>query len=212
MRQGNTSIKDHVAKFKVLLADSGVTEDSPTALDYFQNSIQVPLLKKILDQDNVLEMLPEWYKKVLKIDNDYHKVQWIIKREGPKKEEGRPRWNFQKEKDNNAMDVDVITKVYNAMTDEERTELMKKGLCFRCQKGGHLSQDCPEKKGKATTSQPTATVPTPTPTVPKKMTAKELMAHIQSLMALLNDDKRPSSMTRPSRRVFDMENRFDVGL
>ena len=111
-----------------------------------------------------------------------------------------------------AMDVDVITKVYKAMTDEERTELIKKGLCFQCQKGGHLSQDCPEKKGKATTSQPTATIPTPTSAVPKKMMAKELTAHIQSLMALLNDDKRPSSMTRPSRRVFDMENRVDVGL
>ena len=74
MRQGNTSIKDHVAKFKVLLADSGVTEDSPAALDYFQKSIQVPLLKKILDWDNIPETLPEWYKKALKIDNNYHKV------------------------------------------------------------------------------------------------------------------------------------------
>ena len=90
MRQGNMSIKDHVAKFKVLLADSGVTEDSPAALDYFQKSIRVPLLKKILDRDNVPETLPEWYKKALKIDNDYHKVQQIIKRDGPKREEGKP--------------------------------------------------------------------------------------------------------------------------
>ena len=69
------------------------------------------------------------------------------------------------------MDVDVITKVYKAMTDEERAKLMKKGLCFRCRKEGHLSRDCPEKKGKVTISQPTATAPTPTPAVPKKMTA-----------------------------------------
>ena len=75
MRQGNISIEDHVAKFKVLLANSGVTEDSPAALDYFQKSIRVPLLKKILDRDNVPETLPKWYKKALKIDNDYHKVQ-----------------------------------------------------------------------------------------------------------------------------------------
>ena len=85
MQQGNTSIEDHVVKFKILLADSGVTEDSPTILDYFQKSIRVPLLKKILDRDNVLETLPEWYKKALKIDNDYHKVQRIIKRDGPKR-------------------------------------------------------------------------------------------------------------------------------
>ena len=134
MRQGNTSIEDHVAKFKVLLA-----EDSPTAIDYFQKSIRIPLLKKILDRDNVPETLPDWYKKVLKIDNNYHKVQRIIKRDGPKKEEGRPKWNFCKEKDDNAMDVDMITKVYKNMMDEERADLMKKGLCFRCCKVGHLS-------------------------------------------------------------------------
>ena len=49
MRQGNATIEDHVARFKVLLADSGVAEDSPAALDYFQKLIRVPLLKKILD-------------------------------------------------------------------------------------------------------------------------------------------------------------------
>ena len=88
------------------------------------------------------------------------------------------------------MDVDVITKVYKTITDEEKTELVRKGLCFRCQKGGHLSRDCPEKKGKATTPQPTATIPTPTPATPKKMTAKELTAHIRSLTALLNEDEK----------------------
>ena len=67
---------------------------------------------------------------------------------------------------------------------------MKKGLCFRCQKAGHLSRDCPEKKGKAAVPQSTATTPAPIPATLKKMTAKELMAHIQSLTALLNDDEK----------------------
>ena len=192
MQQGNTSIEDHIAKFKVLLANSRVAEDSPAALDYFQKSIRIPLFKKILDQDNVPETLPEWYKKALKIDNNYHKVQRIIRRDGLKKEEGRPKWNFQKEKDDNAMDVDVITKVYKTMTDEERANLMKKGLCFRCRKAGHLSQDCPEKKGKATTltPQPITTTSAPITTAPKKMTTKELTMHIRSLMALLNDEEK----------------------
>ena len=94
MRQGTASIEDHVAKFKVLLADSGVADDSPAALEYFQKSIQVLLLKKILDRDNIPETLEGWYKKALKIDNDYHKVQRIIRRDAQKKDEGKPRWNF----------------------------------------------------------------------------------------------------------------------
>ena len=179
-----------------------MTEDSHTALDYFQKSIRVPLLKKILDQDNVPETLPEWYKKALKIDNDYHKVQWIIKRDGPKKEEGKPRWNFQKERDENAMDIDVITKVYKTMTDKERTKLMKKGLCFWCRKLGHLSRGCPEKKGKAAVQQSTPTISTPTPATPKKMMAKELTAHIRSLMALLNDEEKMEFYDKAKKEGF----------
>ena len=191
MQQGNATIEDHVARFKVLLADSGVMEDSPAALDYFQKSIRVPLLKRILDRDNIPETLDEWYRKALKVDNDYHKVQRIIKRDAPKKDEGKPRWNFRKERDDSAMDVDVITKVYKKMTDEERTELMRKGLCFKCKKQGHFSRDCPEGKGQTTaTVTPKMTAPAPTPATPKKMTAKELTAHIRSLTALLNDEEK----------------------
>ena len=86
------------------------------------------------------------------------------------------------------MDVDVITKVFKTMTDEERTELMRKGLCFRCKKGGHLSRDCPERKGKTTTPQ--STTPAPTPATSKKMTAKELTAHICSLTALFSEEEK----------------------
>ena len=42
------------------------------------------------------------------------------------------------QKDPNAMNVDV-------MSIEERNELMKKGVCFRCKKTGHLSKDCPTR-------------------------------------------------------------------
>ena len=189
LRQGTTSIEDHIARFKVLLANSGVAEDSPTALDYFQKSIRVPLLKKILHRDDVPETLPKWYKKALKTDNNYHKVQRILRRDGPKKEELKPRWNFRKKKDDSAMDIDVITRAYKTMTDEERTELMKKGLCFQCKKAGHLSQDCPKKKGKPTTP-PTLAAPSTSSTTPKKMTVKELTAHIQGLMALLNNEEK----------------------
>ena len=47
------------------------------------------------------------------------------------------------------MDVDT-------MTTEKRTYLMRKGLCFKCEKPGHLSKDCDnegDKKGKGKTPQ-----------------------------------------------------------
>ena len=39
------------------------------------------------------------------------------------------------------MDVDVLTA-------EERSDLMRKGACFRCKEQGHLSRDCLNKEKK----------------------------------------------------------------
>ena len=95
------------------------------------------------------------------------------------------------------MDVDTITQSINAMTAEERTDFMRKGLCFRCKKPGHISRDCPEKKGNNTTPNMSNSTPsstsTHTPTVSnqqKKMTAKELTAHIRALTAMMNDGEK----------------------
>ena len=77
------------------------------------------------------------------------------------------------QKDLNTMDVD-------AMSIEERNELMKKGACFRCKKPGHLSKDCPMKNKITGTPQEAQ----------KKMTASKMYKHIQSLTAQLNDEEK----------------------
>ena len=59
------------------------------------------------------------------------------------------------------MDVD-------AMSIEERNELMKKGACFRCKKPGHLSKDC-------LTKNKTIEIPQE---VQKEMTPREMYKHI----------------------------------
>jgi hypothetical protein len=80
------------------------------------------------------------------------------------------------------MDVDVITTTMNAMTVKEREKFMKEGLCFWCRKPGHISRDCPLKKGNVQILTRPATSTTP----PKKMKDSELVAHIHSLTATLD--------------------------
>ena len=76
------------------------------------------------------------------------------------------------QKDPNAMDVD-------AMTTQERENIMRKGLCFGCKEPGHISRNCPKKnQGR-----------TPPPPLPqKKWKGKELHAHIKALIAQMEDD------------------------
>ncbi|POW11484.1 hypothetical protein PSTT_05277 [Puccinia striiformis] len=48
--------------------------------------------------------------------------------------------------DPDAMDLSALN---GRLSENEKTRMMKAGLCFRCAKKGHLSRDCPEKgKGK----------------------------------------------------------------
>jgi len=41
-----------------------------------------------------------------------------------------------------SMDIDTVV---NALSPEERQDLMKKGLCFFCKKSGHRVEDCNKK-------------------------------------------------------------------
>ena len=85
------------------------------------------------------------------------------------------------------MDID-------AMTTEQRDEVMKKGLCFGCGKQGHLSRDCPMKKRPTTSSTPPSYASTWAPALTnmqkKKMSGKELYTHIWSLTAQMDEEEK----------------------
>ena len=94
-------------------------------------------------------------------------------KEDEKKTEGR-KWNFSK-KDPNAMDVDI-------MTVEKQEQCMKNGLCFKCEKKGHLGKDCPPEEDKK--KAPVASFSQ------RKMKGKDAHTHIKALVALIDKDEK----------------------
>ena len=48
LKKGDATVKDHVAKYKILLRKAKIPEDSPPAIDYFLRSLPVPLQKDLL--------------------------------------------------------------------------------------------------------------------------------------------------------------------
>ena len=97
------------------------------------------------------------------------------------------------------MDID-------AMTTEQRDEAMKKGLCFRCGKQGHLSRDCLTKKRTTMSSTPPSYTltwaPALTSTQKKKMSGKELYTHIRSLTAQMDEDEKEKFLNEAKEEGF----------
>ena len=160
---------------KSLINKTEIQKDSPAAIDYFQKSLNIPLQKQLLSLPTPSTTLDEWTEWASHIDNNYRKMLQIFGRTpNNKKEEPKRHWHFQKrELDPNAMDV-------NTMTVKKCEEAMKKGLCFECGKPGHLNRDCPDKKKAIYACQ----------TPSKKMTPKELYAHIQSITKEMSETEK----------------------
>jgi len=73
------------------------------------------------------------------------------------------------------MDVDI-------MTVKKQERCMKNGLCFKCEKKGHLRRDCPPEEDKK--KAPAASF------LPRKMKGKDAHTHIKAMVALMDEDKK----------------------
>ena len=51
---------------------------------------------------------------------------------------------------------------FNRMTDAEHADHMKNGICFNCHKKGHISRECPERRGPKAAVRSMETVIAPT--------------------------------------------------
>jgi Zinc knuckle len=175
----NTSIEEHVSKFKMLVTRSKLAKND-AVVEYFRETLPIPLQRNIMSLSSPPTDLDGWYDWAVKLQNNFLRMKNAISKTQNRgnssssntnkktTEKGPRRFYFDpNQKDPNAMDVD-------SMTTEERTALMKKGACFICRMIGHLSRDCPNKKK----------------TPPPKMKGKELHAHVRALLAEMEEEDK----------------------
>jgi hypothetical protein len=180
MKMGqDTSIDEHVAKFKILVSQTGLG-DSAAIADFFRETLPTGLQRQVLTSDPPPVTLKDWYEKAARYHNNWKRMQRILGR-GDKTRNTTNNYQTnttrkfifpKKEKDPDAMDVDRLTI-------EERNTLMREGKCFKCRQFGHLSRDCnmgnqPQQK---TYEQ-------------KKWKGKEAFTHIRAMVAMMNEDEK----------------------
>jgi hypothetical protein len=176
-KKENESIDKHIAKFKMLAAESKIDTLNPLTIELFKETSPWGLTLELMKLKTPLKTINDWYKWVATIDHRFHKVNWAIEQtRGNSGKEKAPQQKYyfpRKKRDPNAMDV-------NRLTVDEQNKLMKEGRCFKCRNTGHQANECPEdddkKKGKE---------------VPKKkMNRRELHTHVQTLFKEMTEEDR----------------------
>jgi hypothetical protein len=80
MRLGTGSVENHVATFRLAVTRSGLDKDSAAVIDYFRESVTIPLQKRIMTIEERPTTLEDWCKWPMKMEANYKKMQRVIGR------------------------------------------------------------------------------------------------------------------------------------
>lgn len=185
LRQTGTA-DEFITKFKTLAANSKITEDN-SLIKYFMEGIAPKLVEKIYGLGEVPTTILEWYTYASRFDNQWRRARSIVNRHqndntrklvfNRSRKYEAPRLTYSS-RDPSAMDVSL-----DCLTQEERTDHIKKGLCFECHQFRHRASD-----HKAGTSKQTKQKPNTFQN--KKFSGKDTYAKIRTLMADLEGDDK----------------------
>jgi hypothetical protein len=176
LKQGKGAVEEHNIEFNLVRDQAGLNDnDNHMLIDVYKKSINPGIARKIIEALDKPKDLKEWMEKAAAYDNHWRQANDYLRVANPGRNlNQRRRFNFaprRQERDPDAMDMDALTL-------EQHSELMRKGLCFRCKKPGHISKDCPTKNNYQSYNHGKNSE---APVQKTKMNARELYTHIQSL-------------------------------
>ena len=178
-----------------MLVTKSKLEKNEAVVEYFRETLPIPLQENIMTLEKPPITLNKWYKWAIKLQNNFVCMKSAIAKSqnwrgsAPptlnKKlnEKGPQRFYFDVgKKDPNAMDID-------AMLMEKKAALMRKGACFICKETGCLAQDHKKQMEKGSD-------------LPQKMKGKELHAPIRALLAQMKEDDKEEFFADAEKQGF----------
>ena len=173
MKQEN--LNDYIAEFQSLANKAGYTLDEEATLNVFQNGLPNPLVVNIIKFHHPVTW-NEWTSAACIQHQEYVLLKDIMNNRKEKRFGGtKGQWQkaFNHPRDPNAMDIGR-TRARATLTKEEKQKLQAEGRCFRCQKQGHISRNCPQRPPARAAEASTCTIATAsTPTAPTPLTDEQ---------------------------------------
>jgi hypothetical protein len=186
LKQGKKTAEEVLTEFRLLSSQAGYVAETASdhlhLIERIQRVLNASLVRKIRLMENPPVTIEGWVEKAILFDNMYRSTMEVLEQKA-KEERTIPRnkanssnySNYfgnrnsrttKERKDPDAMDVD-------AMSVEKRLTFMKKGLCFVCEKPGHLAKEHKDKNFGVERKEETK--------FPKRKDLRKLHTYLQAL-------------------------------
>jgi hypothetical protein len=193
LKQGKKTAEEVLTEFRLLSSQAGYVAETATdhlhLIERVQRVLNASLIRKIRLMESPPTTIEGWIEKAIFFDNMYRSTMEVLEQKakeerttprntGPGKANSSRRFDYsnyfgnrnarttREKRDPDAMDID-------AMSTEKRVALMKKGLCFICEKPGHLAKEHKDKNFGAERKDETKT--------PKRKDLRKLHTYLQAL-------------------------------
>ena len=182
LRMKQENLDDYIAEFQSLANKAGYTLDEEATLNVFQDGLPDQLIVNIVRFHHPITW-NDWTTAACTQHQEY-----IFLKDRTKNKERRfggtkGQWQkaFSRPKDPNAMDIGC-TRARATLTDEDKQRLQAEGRCFRCQKQGHISRNCPQRplaranEASTSTIAAASSIPPSTPPLTDEQKADTIIA------------------------------------
>jgi len=150
----------YISTFNNLAKKAGYTRDQEATANFFGEGLNKSLLASILNQDAQPVTQQEWEEaarteqrkhacKQAMLYPHKHQYRWEMPRRN-----GTSRRHPNDETVPMDIDIPVFTQISRAYTEEDKTRYRVQGRCFRCDKQGHMANQCPERKAQEALHKP----------------------------------------------------------
>jgi hypothetical protein len=79
-KKKNELIDKHIARFKMLAAESKIDTMNPLSIKLFKETLPWGLTLELMRLETPLKTIDDWYKWAATIDHRFYKVNWAIER------------------------------------------------------------------------------------------------------------------------------------
>ena len=180
MKQRNDETAEQaITRFRDLasLAGLDLTTNQRIAIDYLKDALNDRLVDKIsTDINEPDDDFEKWVTLAIKYDNNFcrNKILRSLGKRGNTSNVRNTLRAFSRTPQRNTTTRDPDAMDIDAITLEERNQMIKNGQCFYCREKGHRAKEC-SKKPKKNDSTSTTTN--------QKKSPKEMARHIRNLLA-----------------------------